>query len=274
MLAIPLAAALLHEHRSRQHHFREEHLVLVHVLDGLVERAAGHRRRSPREQRADARHDAGLAQPGFEQSRRRVGATRRHAEPAQPVPLQHGSVRIPADPVFRVAVHHDGIRMFVQQADLPRELVRQEDVVRIEECEQLAACLRDAEIARGALAAVGVFRVLEITDAVRPATRIVAGQGRTAIGRAVVDQQQFPLRIGLRHDAVDRFGQETDAVEKRHHDRHERRCGRHPRNRRTTERRTRRSRSSCRYRRGERSANCSRLSAFHTGAALTPRRSR
>ena len=102
----------------------------------------------------------------------------------------------------RVPAHQRVVRMRLQEVDLPLEAVGQADVVTVEHREVGArrisfgegaiACLHDAEVAR----------VAEQTDA-RIGAQILFADRDGRVGRAVIDEHQLEVSIGLCEHALD-----------------------------------------------------------------------
>jgi hypothetical protein len=162
MLAVALGAACFHVNVAGHQHLHEKDLVLVQVVDPVFERAHRAHHLRARQQSADAWDGPWRTQPRDEKVGRPVEPLGRHAELRRLVTATEQPGLLPASPVFRLSIHHDGFRMTGKKFRLVSQLVRQKHVIRVEERQVAAACLRDAEIARCALAAVGVPRMLEV----------------------------------------------------------------------------------------------------------------
>ncbi len=104
-------------------------------------------------------------------------------------------------------------RMRRQDGDLRVQLVREPDVVGVEERDELALGVRDPQVAGRAHAFVDVTLVLQIVNlpgeplGVRPRDR------RAAIRRSIVDEKELPVVESLRQDAVDRVREELVGVQ-------------------------------------------------------------
>src|SRR5438876_9313073 len=80
----------------------------------------------------------------------------------------------------------------------------------------------DAEITRGTHAAIGVPRVLEIAHALRILFHTATCYRRASVGGSVINEKQFPIDVGLRENALNRFSQEALGIPKNDHDGDER----------------------------------------------------
>ena len=128
----------------------------------------------------------------------------------QPVGLGHAGLEVRV-----LAAQHDvdlGVRVEVR--DLDRRLVRLPPVVGVAEADELAGGGSEAGVAAGPQALVG--------PAQHAHAGVALGQGRRAVGRAVVDHHDLDRRMVLGHEAVEALGQELLAVLDRHDDGDER----------------------------------------------------
>ena len=81
--------------------------------------------------------------------------------------------------------------MSVEDRHLVPQLVRQPHVVGIDERNQVPTRDGNPGIARGAHPAVRVLWMVDVADPVRMGFRVTAGDGRTGVRGAVVDENEF-----------------------------------------------------------------------------------
>ncbi|MEZ5864921.1 MAG: hypothetical protein R3D25_12985 [Geminicoccaceae bacterium] len=181
---------------------REEDLVLVAATKGRLEAADRERGVAPDGEAADAGHDAAMRfEEGTHDTGRVQGHADRQAEAADGVaPRRIGA---PAVPVQGRPVDHAHLRVVVEQGHLMGEALRQVDVVGIEKGQIATPGGADAQVARGAHAAIRVVWMLEVTDTVGCGCRCGPRRFARIVARAVVDQQQLPIRQRLRANAGD-----------------------------------------------------------------------
>ncbi len=112
--------------------------------------------------------------------------------------------------------------MRLEDLDLTRELPGEPDIIGIEQGEVLASSVVQPEIPRRAHPMVAMPRVLQVAHAVRLALGPAAGERTAAVGGAVVDQQQLPVRVGLRDHALDGLIQKALSIQEDRDDRYQR----------------------------------------------------
>src|SRR5206468_11729684 len=105
-------------------------------------------------------------------------------------------------------VARDGLGLLLQLAGEP-------DIVGVQKGDVLARRMGVAEIARGADPVSPTVGMAQVGDAPAFASGVVGGDLRASVGGAAVDEQQLPVRIGLREHALDRLAEERLAVEER-----------------------------------------------------------
>src|SRR5689334_24269310 len=91
-----------------------------------------------------------ILQQGADERRRLNQRFRFNAESHRHVTLCVFGIARPTKPVLGRAIDHRGLRVGVENSDLLFELVRQPDVVGIEEGNELTARMAYTEVARGA----------------------------------------------------------------------------------------------------------------------------
>jgi hypothetical protein len=106
---------------------------------------------------------------------------------------------------------------------MPLEACWLVDVIRIEEGEVSAPGRLHAEISRRARAAPTTARVTQYPELPARPLRVPFGNCCSAVGRAIINQQQFPGIQGLRNYAAYRLVDESLRLAKDHDHRHERR---------------------------------------------------
>ena len=111
--------------------------------------------------------------------------------------------------------------MRLEDLDLTRELAGQPDVVGIEQREVLAPGIVKSEVPGGAHAVVAMPRVFQVANAVWLALGPPAGERAAPVGGPVVDQQQLPVRVGLRDHALDGLIQEALSIQEDRDDRYQ-----------------------------------------------------
>ena len=107
--------------------------------------------------------------------------------------------------------------MSVEQRQHRLELRRLESIVVIEKRHHFAAGLAEPEIPGRAHAAIDAAGMLAPSDARVPRRETRCDLPRR-VGRPVVDDEQLPIRDGLRLHALDRLRQESLAVVHDEHD--------------------------------------------------------
>ena len=105
--------------------------------------------------------------------------------------------------------------MAAQLLDPELQRPRQQPVVGVEEDEQLAVALADAGVAGGREAEVLLADAADAGEALGDSARVV--------GRAVVDDDDLDLGVGLREDALDRLVEVAGLAEAGDDDRDQRR---------------------------------------------------
>src|SRR6266566_6269068 len=98
----------------------------------------------------------------------------------------------------------------------------QPDVISIKESDIFAFSLGDTEISRGAHAPVFVTGMLQIAYLVRILFCISQSNTMTLVRGAVVDEQEFPVVVGLGEDAFYGFLDESILIQEDNDDRDER----------------------------------------------------
>jgi hypothetical protein len=94
--------------------------------------------------------------------------------------------------------------------------LRQEHVICIEKSNITACGLFQAEIARRTFATIAVTRMFKIPYLFGIAIAIFFGDCCTSIYRAVVHQQQLPITVCLRQNAIYGFRQKCLSIEENH----------------------------------------------------------
>ena len=110
----------------------------------------------------------------------------------------------------------EGAVVLAHERDLLFELVGRPEVVGIKKRDPLALRLPQSAVARQGGAAVAL--VLDIPD---PLVGKRRDDGVGIVGRTVVDDDQFPVRVGLRQNRPDRLADQRGGVPGRHNDRYE-----------------------------------------------------
>ena len=111
------------------------------------------------------------------------------------------------------AEHHADFGPVAEERELLFELGRLPGVVGVEERDELAAAQTDAEVLRPRLAELVGADVADATVGEERPHRV----GRV-VGRAVVDDDEFPVRERLREHRLDRDRQEPGVVLRGHDD--------------------------------------------------------
>ena len=226
MLAIAVPGFSRREGRGPEEHFREEPLILVHHVDAdevRLEPAHAHGGSAPDEDVRRARCRSRALQEGQQQVGWLVDPVDRQLEVDDVVACAVLGASRPAEPVERRAEQQAHARMRLEDLDLTRELPGQPDVIGIEQGEVLAPGVLESEVPGGAHPVVAMPRVLQVAHAVRLALGPAAGERAAAVGGAVVDQQQLPVRVGLRDHALDGLIQEALSIQEDRDDRYQRR---------------------------------------------------
>src|SRR5690606_5050333 len=112
---------------------------------------------------------------------------------------------VPVVPVFGRSVNHAYLGMRVERIYLLLELRREIHIISIKERDVFAPRMPDAHVAGGAGALVRSVRVLEVSDALRVLLSIALRDLLTSVRRAVVDEEQLPVRVRLNKDAFYRL---------------------------------------------------------------------
>src|SRR5690606_33103474 len=114
----------------------------------------------------------------------------------------------------RVAVDEHEVVVLAEQLDLPRQSIWREQVVRVEEREVAAA--RDAHAlipcSRGAADGGAFGSKTAVT------VDVALDDSGCAVGRAVIDDDAFPVLERLREHTLERRGQKLLAIADRHDD--------------------------------------------------------
>jgi hypothetical protein len=84
-----------------------------------------------------------------------------------------------------------------------RELMRQKDIVGVQEDDVVAAREAEPEVTRSALAAVRVIPVLGVAHSRRVVGLRSPGDPGAVVSRAIVDEDEIPTRMRLPRDALD-----------------------------------------------------------------------
>ena len=155
-----------------------------------------------------------------QQPKGRVEPVGRDAEVVEEIAAHR--VRVPAVPDLCAAVDHASGRVGVEDGDLFGGLVGEPHVVGVEEADQRAVRRRHAERPRGAHAAAAAVRVPDEPDATGLGAGEALGDLGAAVGRAVVDDNELEVAVGLIEGALDRLREEALAVADDRHGRDER----------------------------------------------------
>src|SRR5205823_13380684 len=102
-------------------------------------------------------------------------------------------------------VDHPRLRVRRQDGGLLFQLLRQPDIVGVDEGDVVAARAADAQVACRAHAAVLVAGVVQVAYPGGVQGGVAPGDRSAAVGRAIVDQQQLPVGVGLSEYAGDRL---------------------------------------------------------------------
>ena len=102
-----------------------------------------------------------------------------------------------------------------EELGLLLQLAGEPDIVGVQKGDVLARRMGVAEIARGADPVSPTVGMAQVGDATAFVSGVVGGDLRASVGGAIVDEQQLPVRIGLREHALDRLAEERLAVEER-----------------------------------------------------------
>ena len=156
------AQADLGEHDTILVHPPERFLVAAHVFEHLA----------PEQQAARRIHV--VAQKTDEQLRWLHQRVRRAAERLHIVARQVRRIPGPAVPHVKATIHRAGLRMLLEQLHLTRQLLRDPDVVAVEERDHLAASRGQSEVAGGAHAAIRMSGVFQVPDPVGVRRRVPA----------------------------------------------------------------------------------------------------
>src|SRR5205085_10980505 len=117
-------------------------------------------------------------------------------------------------------VREAGARALHEGGDLALDLLRQPEVVVVEQRDELAPRQRERLLpAPGGALRVGVA---DETHDVRVAADVVLDDGRRVVGRAVVDDDELERAVGLPKRRLDRLGEQLGPVPRRHEDADER----------------------------------------------------
>ena len=116
--------------------------------------------------------------------------------------------------VLAVGVHARVLRVAAEPLHGHVQVLGKVDVVGVEKRQELARRRVERRVARSRLAAVILpnHPDARVADAVCDRAR--------SVGRAVIDDDQFPIGEGLRDEAVDRAPDKTFRIERGHHDAH------------------------------------------------------
>jgi len=211
VLSVLEAASVGHEDRGDERNLRVKDLVLVQVAKALVKAADRLGQIAPHEEASCARRVAIVANEMTEQRRRVEYSIGFDTQAPDDVPRP----AVPTLPHYRRAAQHSGCGMRFHHRHLLLELPRQPDVIRIEECDILPSRVTHPEIARRARAEVPMALVLQVSDPALMRVRVLQGDRRAAVARAVIHQQQLPVGVRLGGYTLDRFAKELLPVEKR-----------------------------------------------------------
>src|SRR5512133_265044 len=105
--------------------------------------------------------------------------------------------------------------MRFQDGDLFLENGREPHIIGIQEGDILSCSVREASVARSTLALILVISVLEIGNLSGMLSSVVSGDIAALVGRAIVNQEQFPSVVSLVEDAEDGFLNEPFSIEER-----------------------------------------------------------
>jgi len=198
--------------RSGQTDLCVERLVLVEVAEPLVEATHLFGHGPAHEHAARAGRDSTVADERGQRPGRRMQDAGLNTEVRHEIASHVLRLVRPAVPPLCRGVDQPRLGVRVERRDLHLELVRQPDVIRVEERDQLTARGGDCEVARRAVPAVLTAWVREQPDT----TGVRAGEPPRGVGagvrRAVVDEQQLPVLVRLRDHALDRLGEVRLAV--------------------------------------------------------------
>ena len=126
----------------------------------------------------------------------------------------------PAPPHLHRAVRHRDSRIRFQDRDLILEGRRPEDVVRIQARDIASSGLVKAQIPGGDQSPVVPSGMAKDCNPPEPLPSEPRGDGGGSVGRAVVDDKQFPGAAGLAEDALDGLGKISLAIQNGNRDRH------------------------------------------------------
>ncbi len=116
-----------------------------------------------------------------------------------------GQLAGPAIPVLGLSVDHRRLRVRIQDGQLLLQLVRKPDIVGIQKGDVRAGCFSNPQVPRGAHPPVLAPRVVQVANPAGIHVDERAGDLRTSVVRAVVNEQQFPVRIRLSQHALDGY---------------------------------------------------------------------
>jgi hypothetical protein len=102
-----------------------------------------------------------------------------------------------------------------QDGDLFLENGWEPKIIGIQEGDIPSSGAREASVARSTLALILVARVLEIGNLSGMLSSVVSGDIAALVGRAIVNQEQFPSVVSLIEDAEDGFLYEPFSIEER-----------------------------------------------------------
>ena len=163
MLSIQVQAFVGHEHGVIQKDLDEEGLVLVRPTEGRLESPHGLDDVAAHEHAANPGHRRpAISEGALQQARRldeRVGSD---TDVAFEVPIAVLAPVRPAVPILGRAVDHARVRMRLERRNLIEKLLRQPDIIGVQECDVSAASVGDSQVARCAHAQVLVLFVLDI----------------------------------------------------------------------------------------------------------------
>src|SRR5215467_5372308 len=162
-------------------------------------------------ERVDGNAELGLPAQGQVVHRLPIDEERRHAELAVGL---HDGINAP---VKVVAVGNLQSVASTERLHLPLDLLGEDRVVRVEELDQRAPRGGESTVAARRLSEVGVMEVPIARVAIHEASRHLAG----VVRGAVVDDQAFPLLMGLRGHAGEGLAEVSRMVEARDNHRDE-----------------------------------------------------
>lgn len=113
--------------------------------------------------------------------------------------------------------------MSLEIGDLRAELKREKKIIGVEICDVLAVRARKAEIAGRAHSMILAIRMSKIANLRGHPRRGHPCYFGALVGRAIVDEEEFPVGVVLRENAIDRLLQERLLVQENDDDAHQRR---------------------------------------------------